>query len=86
MDSCFRDIGVSEHGEETLSYADDVAVVTDTIMDLPEILNKWHAGVIENGMKINTARGKTEFMMVSRRDEQYEIEMRLENIGQVSEY
>ena len=84
MDLCFRDIGVGEHREEALAYADDV--VTDTVVDLQEIMNKWHAGVTENGMKINTARDKTEFMMVSRRDEQYEIEMGLENIGQGSEY
>ena len=86
MDSCFRDVGVGGHGEETLAYADDVAVVTDSVIALQEIVNKWHSGMTRNGMKINTACGKTEFIAVGRRDEQYDIMMEQEKIGQVAHY
>ena len=42
MDKCMRNIGVGRFQEETLAYADDVAVVADSIIDLQETLHKWH--------------------------------------------
>ena len=42
VDKCMRTIGVGRYQEETMAYADDVAVVADSITDLEEILNQWH--------------------------------------------
>ena len=39
-----------------------------------------------NGMKINTAEGKTEYIVISRREEEYEIKMEEEKIKQVTDY
>ena len=40
----------------------------------------------QNEMKINTAAGKTEFMHLSRRDENFYIAMGQENLRQFAEY
>ena len=75
MDSCIRDVEPAENEEQTLVYADDVAVVAKDANSLQEIVNKWNRGMSNNGMKINTAEGKTEYIVISRREEEYEIKM-----------
>ena len=86
MDDCIREVGVGELGEETLVYADDVAVVTDTVDRLQELVNIWNRGMSLKGMKINTGKGKTEFIAVSRREEEYEIRVGEQRIQQVVDY
>ena len=58
MDKCMRQIRVNANGEETLAYADDVAVVTRGAEQLQEVVNRWNQGMKDNGMKINTSREK----------------------------
>ena len=40
MDKCLRDIRPGTYGEETIMYADDVAVIADSITDIQEIANR----------------------------------------------
>ena len=71
MDKCMRDIGVEERGEGTFVYAGDVAVA----LDLQNIVDAWNLAMTQNGMKMNTALRKTEFMHVSRQMEDFDISM-----------
>ena len=73
MDKCVRDIGVGHFGEETLIYADDVVVLADSVEDLQDIASRWLDGMSRNGMKINTRKGKTEVVVISRNPTQCEI-------------
>ena len=73
MDKCMRNIGVGRYYEETLAYADDVALVADSITDLQGILNQWHHEMSQKGMKINISKGKTEFVPISRISEEYDV-------------
>ena len=75
MDKCVRDIGVGYFGEETLIYADDVVVLADTVEDLQDIASRWLDGLSRNGMKINTRKGKTEVVVISKNPTQCEIYM-----------
>lgn len=86
MDKCMREIGVGELGEETMVYADDVAVVTDNLASLHEVAERWHEGMTRNGMKINTGPGKTEFMVVSRREHLCNLGMAEKHICKVEKY
>ena len=45
-------------GEETLAYADHVAIITNNIIDLHDVGQRWHHVLSELGMKINTGAGK----------------------------
>ena len=54
-------------------YADDVAGIADTVDDSQVVANKWQHGMRQNGMKINTRKGKSELMIISRRGEQYDV-------------
>ena len=58
MDKCDRDSGCGHVVEETLMYADDDAVITESRGDLQEVANKWYKAAEGNGMKINTRVGK----------------------------
>ena len=73
MDRVVKRINVREDEALTLAYADDVALVTRTVTELQEVLNKWNSELEDTGMKIN--KRKTEVMMVSRQRD--EIELRL---------
>ena len=64
IDKCIRDVGVGEHGEETLMYADDVAVLLENRDNLQDVANKWWTGMKENGMAINTKKNKTGMVMI----------------------
>ena len=43
-------------GEETVIYADDVAIIADSTNDVQEVANRWWFGMKANGMKVNTKR------------------------------
>ena len=73
MDKCMRNTGVGRFHEETLAYADDVAVIADSITDLQEILHKWRQEMSHKGMKTNVRKEKTEYMSISRIIEEYDV-------------
>ena len=75
MDKYMRDIGVEERGEGTFVYAGDVAVALDNAVDLQNIVDAWNLAMTQNGMKMNTALRKTEFMQVRRQMEDFDISM-----------
>ena len=65
MDKCIRDTNPRpEH--EVLAYADDVAVTMDRVQELQDVASAWHSKMKTKGMRINTAKGKTKFMHLSR--------------------
>ena len=85
MDKCIRDTEPQEY-QEILAYADDVAVIVDTIGELQETANRWNLSTEENGMRINTTKGKTEFMHISRRREEYDVYIGEDKIHQTETY
>ena len=50
-DKWARDAGYGHVGRETLMYADDVAVITESVDDLQEVANRWYQAADGNGMK-----------------------------------
>ena len=66
MDKCIRDVRIGENGEETLLYADDVVVMANSRSDMQDVANRWWHAMNENGMKINSQKGKTEVLVISR--------------------
>ena len=48
MDKYLKDIGVGTQNEETLMYADDVAVVANSADDIQNIANRWWRGMEQN--------------------------------------
>lgn len=87
MDKCFRDVNIGACGEETLAYADDVVVVANSITDIQNVATRWWQGMIQNGMKINTRKGKTELVVISRNREQlYDVYMGQDKLHQVENY
>ena len=82
MDSCARDLGVAESSVETLMYADDVAVIANSIEEIQSVANSWYEGTKQNGMKINTRIGKTEIMAISRSPNQYDVFIGEDKINQ----
>lgn len=47
-----------------MAYADDVAVVTDSLEALQNVVDRWQEGTTRNRIKINTR--KTEVMALGR--------------------
>ena len=86
MDKCIRDVGIGIHGEETLMYADDVAVLLDSPGSLQEVANRWWEGMERNGMRINTRKDKTEIVMISRNAQQCNVYMGADKLNQVDNY
>ena len=70
-----RDIGVGYFGEQTLIYADAVVVLADSVEDLQDIASRWLDGMARNSIKINTSKGKSEVVVISRNPTQCEIYM-----------
>ena len=66
MDKCIRDVNIGENGKETLMYADDVVVMVNSKINTQDVVNRWWHAMNENGMKINTQKGKTEVVVISR--------------------
>ena len=85
MDKCIRET-IPGQNQEVLAYADDVAVMTDSIQDLQEIASTWKSTMKNNGMSINTAKGKTEFMHISRNREEFDLYMDEKRLHQTSSY
>ena len=75
MDRCVRDVGHGHVGWETQMYADDVAVITESVDDLQEVANRWYQAADGTGMKINTRAGKTKVVIISRKKEECNIYM-----------
>lgn len=66
MDKCISDVRAAANGDETLLYADDVVVMANSRTDIQDAATRlWH-GMNEYGMKINTQKGKTEIVVISR--------------------
>ena len=86
MDKCLRDIRTGINNEETVMYADDVVVFADTVDDIRNVANRWSLGMKANGMKVNTKKGKTEFLVVSRSPQQHDIYMDQNKINRTESY
>ena len=74
MDKCIRDTN-TKPSHQVLANADDVAVMVGSIQELQEVASAWVSTMTSNGMKINTANGKTEFMHISRRRDDSDVYM-----------
>ena len=86
IDKCLRDISTGINNEETVVYADDVVVFADSVDDIRNVANRWWLGIKSNGMKVNTKKGKTEFLVVSRSPQQHDIYMDQNKINQTESY
>ena len=86
MDKCLRDIRTEHCREETVMYADDVVAIADSAVDIQDVASRWWNGMKANGMKINTKKGKTEYVVVSRTPELYDIYMEHNKINQTENY
>ena len=86
IDKYIKNTGAGRFHEEILAYADDVAVVADSITDLQEILHKWHQEMSRKGMNINVSKWKTEFMSINRISEEYDLYLGRDKLKQVVEY
>ena len=62
MDKCMQEIYGDEDRATTLAYANDKAVIADTVEDLQASLMMWNVVLGRNGMKIN--KDKTEVMAI----------------------
>ena len=58
MDKCLRDVQAGVSGEETVMYADDVAVITSSATDTQEVVNRLYYG-----MKVNTKKAKQSLLL-----------------------
>ena len=85
MDKCIKDTQPQEN-QEILAYADDIVAIVDTVEELRGAADRWQNSMSRNGMKINTAEGKTEFMPISRRREEYDIYMGRDRVHQTEAY
>ena len=85
MDKGTRDTEPGEH-QEIFAYADDVAVTVDSVNQLQAMANRWNTIMNGNGVKINTAKGKTEFMQMGRERQEYDIYMGESRICQTESY
>ena len=83
MDKCLRDIRAGAVGEETVMYADDVAVIADSVAD---VASRWWLRMKANGMRINTRKGKTELVAIARTAEQFDVYMEENKINQTENY
>ena len=86
MDRCIRDVTIGENGEETVMHADDVVVVANSLTNSQEVASRWWRGMSQNGMKINTRKGKTEIVHISRHTMQCEVYMGGNKLNQVDTY
>ena len=82
MNKCLRDIQARASGEEKVMYADDLALIADSAADVQQVANIWYFGMKSKGMKVNTRKSKTEFVVISRTVEEYGIYMDQNKITQ----
>ena len=67
-------------------YADDVVVVANSLTNIQEVASRWWRGMSQNGMKINTRKGKTEIVHIARHTMQCEVYMGGNKLNQVENY
>ena len=82
MDSCLKEICTTD--ETTFAYADDVAVITASIIKLQEAMDRWNNVLNEKGLRVN--KNKTEVMKISRRNEECNIQIENHRLNQVSQF
>ena len=63
MDKCIGDTTPQDH-KEIFAYANGVAMIVDDIDELQDVARRWHA------------RGKTEFMQMSRWKQEHDVYIR----------
>ena len=85
MDKCIRKIN-PQLNKQGLAYVDDVAVMADTIHELQEVASTWLSTMTNNGMSINTAKRKTEFLYINRRKEELDVYMEDRKLHQANLY
>ena len=85
MDKCIRDTN-PQPNQQVLAYADDVVVLVDSIRELQEVASTWISTMNSKGMSINTAKGKTEFMYISRRKVEFDVYMEDMKLHQANSY
>ena len=68
MDKCITGTNPKQ-GQQVIAHTDDVVVVVNTLQKLQDMVNTWFSTMINNGVKINIAKGKTELIHISRRTE-----------------
>ena len=61
------------NGEETLMYAEGVAMVTEVAEILQNIADIGFYSLKQNGIYINTSKGKSELIQINRISEYYRI-------------
>ena len=83
MDYCGNLVQESVDGE-IFGYADDLALISESREVLQRFILAWDEVLFEKGMKIN--RGKTEVMMVSREQEELNIELEGEVLKQTEQF
>ena len=52
--------GNLQRNEQVLAYADDVALIVDTIQELQDVTSSWLSTMTNKGMSINMTKGNTE--------------------------
>ena len=85
MDKCIRETN-PQPNQQVLAYADDVAVMMDTVQELQDVASSWLTTMTNNGMSINTAKDNTEFMYISRRREEFDVYMGCRKLNQADSY
>lgn len=70
--------------EITLAYADDIALIADTLQDLQDAIDRWHRNLSENGMKINPLT--SEVMIISRIREQIQVSLEDHQLKQINNF
>ena len=85
MDKCSRDTN-PQPSYQVLAYADDVKVMVDSIQKLQDVASAWVTTVNCNVMQINTAKGKTELMYITRRGEEFDVYMENKRLHQANSY
>ena len=87
MEKCTRDVRIGETGEEALLYADDVVVMVNSRTDMQDVAKRRRHAMNENGMKIDTQKGKTEVLVISRNSRHMcDVLIGQDNVHQVANY
>ena len=63
-----------------------MVVLVNSIRELQEVASTWISTMSSKGMRINTAKGKTEFMYISRRKVEFDVYLEDMNLHQVISY
>ena len=73
LDKCMREKNDEAERIVDLLYADDHAIIADSLEDLQNSLEDWNGILTNNGMKIS--KEKSEVMLLSRMHEEVEISL-----------